>query len=60
MQLINPQLFDGMPEGAFSLNLLYDKAAATGRLYGVTHEGQWLHVGTPDALTEASRIIERA
>lgn len=60
VQLINPQLFDGMPEGAFSLNLLYDKAAATGRLYGVTHEGQWLHVGTPDALAEASRIIERA
>ncbi|MAZ03092.1 MAG: mannose-1-phosphate guanylyltransferase [Sneathiella sp.] len=60
VQLINPRLFDGMPEGAFSLNLLYDKAASTGRLYGVTHEGQWLHVGTPDALAEASRIIEGA
>ena len=60
VQLINPRLFDGMLEGAFSLNLLYDKAASTGRLYGVTHEGQWLHVGTPDALAEASRIIEGA
>ncbi|MEX1035544.1 MAG: nucleotidyltransferase family protein [Sneathiella sp.] len=58
VQLINPRLFVDTPDDAFSLNLLYDKAALTGRLYGVTHDGQWLHVGTPDALAEASRIIE--
>lgn len=58
VQLLNPLLFQGMPEGAFSLNLLYDKALARGRLFGLVHHGHWLHVGTPDAVIEASERIE--
>ena len=58
VQLLHPKLFDETPDGPFSLNLLYDKALAAGRLYGIPHQGHWLHVGTPDAVTEASRKIE--
>ena len=58
VQLLNPELFDGTPDGPFSLNLLYDKALAAGRLYGLAHQGHWLHVGTPDALAEAARKLE--
>lgn len=58
VQLLNPVLFDDMPEGAFSLNLLYDKALASGRLYGLVHHGHWLHVGTPEAVIEAGERIE--
>ena len=58
VQLLNPALFEGTPEGAFSLNLLYDKALASGRLYGLVHQGHWLHVGTPDAVIEAGERID--
>lgn len=50
VQLLHPRLFAGAPEGRFSLNLLFDRAAAAGRLFGIVHTGGWYHVGTPDSL----------
>ena len=50
IQILRPKLFDGTPEGAFSLNLVYDKALAAERLWALRHDGEWYHVGTPDAL----------
>lgn len=50
VQILSPRLFAGAPSGAFSLNKLYDRALAAGRLYGLTHTGQWFHIGTPDGL----------
>jgi MurNAc alpha-1-phosphate uridylyltransferase len=47
LQILHPRLFRNAPAGAFSLNLLYDRAAALGRLCGVVHRGSWCHVGTP-------------
>ena len=52
VQLLHPRLFDGAPGGAYSLNVLYDRALASGRLYGVVHDGEWFHVGTPEARDE--------
>lgn len=57
VQLLHPRLFGGAPDGAFSLNLLYDRAAQTGRLYGLVHDGAWYHVGTPVALAEAETLL---
>ncbi len=51
--ILKPELFSDTPEGPFSLNLLFDRAIAAGRLHGVVLEGQWLHVGTPDAIAPA-------
>jgi N-acetyl-alpha-D-muramate 1-phosphate uridylyltransferase len=48
--LVHPRLFKDAPEGKFSMNVLWDRAIAAGRLYGVVHNGWWLHVGTPDAI----------
>lgn len=50
VQLLHPRLFSGAPDGAFSLNLLYDRAIECGRLWGLRHDGRWFHVGTPEAL----------
>ena len=47
------------PEGRFSLNLLWDRALAKGKLYGVRLDGRWMHVGTPEALAEAETSFER-
>jgi N-acetyl-alpha-D-muramate 1-phosphate uridylyltransferase len=55
IQLLHRRLFDGAPSGAFSMNPLWDKAIAAGRIAGLVHDGEWFHVGTPAglALTEA-------
>jgi MurNAc alpha-1-phosphate uridylyltransferase len=55
--ILHPRLFDNAPDGAFSLNLLFDRAIAADRLYGVRMDGTWLHVGTPDAIAEAELTI---
>jgi MurNAc alpha-1-phosphate uridylyltransferase len=59
VSLCDERLFADSPEGAFSLNLLWDRALAEGRLYGIRLDGHWMHVGTPDALAEAERFFER-
>jgi len=51
--ILKPELFGDTPEGPFSLNLLFDRAIAAGRLFGLPLEGQWLHVGTPEAIAPA-------
>jgi MurNAc alpha-1-phosphate uridylyltransferase len=58
VSLCEAKLFDDAPDGPFSLNLLWDKALAEGRLYGVRLDGRWMHVGTPDALAEAEASFE--
>ena len=61
IQLLHPRLFAGAPGGAFSLNLLYDRALAERRLFGLVHDGDWFHVGTPTALALAdARLTHNA
>ena len=59
IQLLHPRLFEGTPAGAFSLNLLYDRAPAAGRLGGLLHPDRWYHVGTPGALASVEAAIGR-
>lgn len=59
LSILRPNLFDDAPAGAFSLNVLFDKAQASGRLFGLVHDGEWYHVGTPEALAETDRLIEQ-
>lgn len=56
IQILHPRLFEGAPAGSFSLNRLYDKAQDEGRLWGLRHDGEWFHVGTPQEL----RAVEDA
>jgi N-acetyl-alpha-D-muramate 1-phosphate uridylyltransferase len=51
--LVHPRFFRNAPEGAFSTNVLWDRAIAQGRLFGLAHDGHWLHVGTVEAIAEA-------
>ena len=53
--LINSQIFNQTPNGAFSLNLLFDQAIKKRRLYGLRLDGDWYHVGTPDAISDAEQ-----
>lgn len=63
IQIIHPRLFGkdvraGTLGRMFSLNRLYDRAISGGRLYGMIHDGEWLHVGTPDALMQANALVD--
>ncbi len=59
VSLCEERLFEASPDGPFSLNLLWDRALARGRLYGMRLDGCWMHVGTPEALAEAETWFER-
>ncbi|MFN0262315.1 nucleotidyltransferase family protein [Tepidamorphus sp. 3E244] len=56
--ILKPELFDGTPDDAFSLNVLFDSAIEAERLFGIRLDGLWMHVGTPDAIAEAEAVIE--
>ena len=57
VQILSPRLFDGSPEGPFSLNRLYDRAIECGRLYGLVHDGLWFHLSTPQDLESAAEQL---
>ncbi|MEM7226356.1 MAG: nucleotidyltransferase family protein [Pseudomonadota bacterium] len=57
LQILSPRLFAGAPDGAYSLNRLYDKAEEEGRLWGIRHDGEWYHVGTPESLAETEAVL---
>src|SRR5262245_40918743 len=58
VSIAHPRMFEGAPEGKFSLNKLWDRAIEARRLYGLRLDGAWMHVGTPEALAEAERWID--
>jgi len=57
VQMAHPRLFDDAPEGAFSTNLMWDRAIAKGRLFGTLLDGVWIHVGTPQSREEAEAYL---
>lgn len=63
IQLLAPSIFEGSPEDAFSMNVLYNKNVnADGTLQGVkgcVHTGTWLHVGTPQEKAQAEAFLAK-
>jgi MurNAc alpha-1-phosphate uridylyltransferase len=57
LQMLSKSLFDGVAVEPFSMNRLWDRAAAEGRLYGVVHQGLWFDVGTAAAVKETEMLL---
>jgi N-acetyl-alpha-D-muramate 1-phosphate uridylyltransferase len=57
ISICDSRIFRISPDGPFSLVQLWHKAQAAGHLYGLVHDGQWFHVGTPRALAEAEQVL---
>jgi N-acetyl-alpha-D-muramate 1-phosphate uridylyltransferase len=53
----HPRLFHDAPQGRFSILKLWDEAEAAQRLAAVQLDGEWMHVGTPEALAEAGERL---
>jgi MurNAc alpha-1-phosphate uridylyltransferase len=47
------------PEGAFNLNIYFDRAIAANRLYGLILDGHWVTAGTPEAIGAAEEAVRR-
>lgn len=56
--IYNPAIFEGASAELHSLNLYYDRAIRSGRLFGhPMRDGHWFTVGTPDALPAAEEKL---
>ena len=59
LQMLRAPAVAALPDGPVSLNHLFDTAIACGKLVGEPMSGQWIHVGTPEALAEAEILLAR-
>ena len=55
----NSKSFQSISATKFSLNQLFDAAIEEGRLMGCVLQGLWLHVGTPQSISQAEDAIDR-
>ena len=58
--IMKASLFADAPDGPLRLSPYFFDAAEKGRLFGQRLDGQWLHVGTPEAIVEAEETIKRS
>jgi MurNAc alpha-1-phosphate uridylyltransferase len=57
VNITHPRLFEASPDGAYSVNILWNRAIEQGRLNGIRHDGEWYHVSTPQHLREVEREL---
>ena len=57
VQIVSRRLFQDAPDGAFSMNVLWNRAIAENRVFGLVHEGLWFDVGTPPAIAKTETIL---
>jgi MurNAc alpha-1-phosphate uridylyltransferase len=60
IQLVSHRLLRDAPQGAFSTNVLWSRAIAERRLYGLVHTGEWFEVGTPGDIAPTEDWLARA
>lgn len=58
--LLKPELFARETRDIYRLAPFFFEAAEKGRLFGQRLDGLWLHVGVPQAIEEAERMILRS
>lgn len=60
IQLVSHRLLRDAPDGKFSTNILWDRAAGEGRLFGAAFTGLWFEVGTPQAIAPTEEVLRSA
>ncbi|MGS4945744.1 nucleotidyltransferase family protein [Meridianimarinicoccus sp. RP-17] len=56
-QIVDPAGLGSIRQTAFSLNRLWDRIAADGRLFGAVHKGGWCDVGHPEGIHAAEAML---
>jgi len=58
IHIINPDIFNYMSEGIYTMTALYLQLAAEHKIHTLLHnEGYWFNVGTPEILEEARELL---
>jgi MurNAc alpha-1-phosphate uridylyltransferase len=57
VQILSPRVIADWPEGPFSTMLFWERAIASGRAYGLVHQGLWFDVGTPAAVGKTEVML---
>ena len=57
-QILRTEGLADIPDEVFSLNLLWDRMIAAGRLYGVLYDGLWCDVGRPENIATAEEMLD--
>ena len=60
VQIIKTDGLAGITDAAFSLNVLWDRMNAAGRLFGIPYTGKWCDVGHPKGIGIAEKMLEDA
>ena len=60
VQMLSKRLIANPPADAFSTNVFWDRAIASGRCYGVVHQGLWFDVGSPPAIAQTEAMLAHA
>jgi MurNAc alpha-1-phosphate uridylyltransferase len=60
IQIVSKALLENAPDGAFSTNILWDRAIEHGRCFGAVHQGLWFDVGTPGAIKKTEAFLHDA
>lgn len=58
VQILKTDHLRDMPDKAFSLNRVWDRMIAQGRMFGVSYPGHWCDVGTADGIVHAEKLLE--
>jgi len=59
IQIVSKRLLRDAPQDAFSTGVLWDRAIAEGRLYGISHCGLWFEVGAPEMIAPTEAALQR-
>ncbi len=57
IQVVSHRLLRDAPDGPFGTMVLWERAIAEGRLYGMPFTGLWFEVGTPQAIRPTEDIL---
>jgi NDP-sugar pyrophosphorylase family protein len=61
MHIAEPEIFNYMSEGIYSMVTLYLNLAAEHNIYTLKHdEGYWIDVGTPESLAYVRKLVKAA
>lgn len=57
IQMLSKRLIVDPPGRVFSTNIFWDRAIASGRCFGLVHQGQWFDVGYPAAIAQTEHKL---
>ncbi len=60
VQILKTDGLKEIGENMFSLNLLWDRMLADGRLFGLLHDGLWCDIGRPEGIATAEQMLADA